>query len=65
MKVVCVLDSWGKSTPNVDRQSVSATANLGAIDSPRRAALTVIEKVCKRYLKNQLFSDLKFKRVIE
>ncbi|XP_052087032.1 mitogen-activated protein kinase kinase kinase 15-like isoform X6 [Mytilus californianus] len=47
MKVVCVLDSWGKTTPNVDRQSVTATTNLGAIDSPRRAALCVLEKVCK------------------
>jgi hypothetical protein len=48
MKVVCVLDSWGKTTPNVDRQSVTATTNLQAIDSPRRAALETIDKVCRR-----------------
>ncbi|XP_069139867.1 mitogen-activated protein kinase kinase kinase 15-like isoform X20 [Argopecten irradians] len=66
MKVVCVLDSWGRTVGGVNndnKTTVSTTSNLSVLQDSRREALNVIEKVSKSLnvsLEHLLFQKLDF-----
>ncbi|XP_033739791.1 mitogen-activated protein kinase kinase kinase 5-like [Pecten maximus] len=66
MKVVCILDSWGRTVGGVNndnKTTISSTLNLSVLQDSRREALSVIEKVSKSLnvsLEHLLFQKLDF-----
>lgn len=47
MKVVCIVDSWGRAQPQGGEPKVSTTS-AGTLHESRQMALCVIQKVCRR-----------------
>ncbi|XP_061171243.1 mitogen-activated protein kinase kinase kinase 15-like isoform X5 [Saccostrea echinata] len=62
MKVVCIVDSWGRAVPPGGDPKV-ATTSSGTLQESRQLALCVIQKVCKSLeaeLENVQFEKLDF-----